>query len=75
MVQYKKGLIIFGGEVAGQGKGFFINDGCNGPIKIKKAKKKVKKIYIDHISGDRFFSNLYPHNYIMEGACIEAQAK
>ena len=33
------------------------------------------KVYKDHISGDEFFSDSFPHEFIMEGACIEAKAK
>ena len=53
---YKRGFVIFGGEVAGQGRGFFINDGDHAPIKIAR-KMKGKIVYEDHISGDKFFSD------------------
>ena len=33
------------------------------------------KVYKDHISGDEFFSDSFPHEFTMEGACIEAKAK
>ena len=33
------------------------------------------KVFKDHISGDEFFSDSFPHEFIMEGACIEAKAK
>ena len=33
------------------------------------------KVFKDHISGDEFFSDSFPHEFTMEGACIEAKAK
>ena len=33
------------------------------------------KVFKDHISGDEFFSDSFPHEYIFEDACIEAKAK
>jgi hypothetical protein len=33
------------------------------------------RVFIDHISGDEFFSDSYPHEIIFDGACIEAKAK
>ena len=36
---------------------------------------KPTKIFKDYISGDKFFSDEFPHKFIMEGICIEAKAK
>jgi len=33
------------------------------------------KVFKDYISGDEFFSDSFPHEYIFNGACIEAKAK
>jgi len=33
------------------------------------------KVFTDLISGDEFFSDSFPHEVIMNGACIEAKAK
>jgi len=33
------------------------------------------RVFVDLISGDEFFSDSFPHEVTMNGACIEAQAK
>ena len=33
------------------------------------------KVFKDLISGDEFFSDSFPHEITMNGACIEAKAK
>ena len=33
------------------------------------------KVWTDLISGDEFFSDSFPHEITMNGACIEARAK
>ena len=33
------------------------------------------RVFIDHISGDEFFSDSFPHELCMEDACIKAKAK
>jgi hypothetical protein len=33
------------------------------------------KVFTDYISGDEFFSDSYPHTYIMNDAVIEAKAR
>ena len=33
------------------------------------------RVFTDLISGDEFFSDSFPHQVTMNGACIEAMAK
>ena len=35
----------------------------------------MESIFVDIISGDKFFSNEFPHDIIMDYACIEARGE
>lgn len=43
--------------------------------KTRQKGKNNMKVFTDYISGDEFFSDSYPHTYIMNDAVIEAKAR